>query len=282
MVRNAFIRALLLLSCSIALANETGVVSEVRELRLRGELEQAHLLAEQAVAAPISATQTRFDLHLELARIHDRFGLHNDSRPVVAALQQVVLAAELVPTLGKHAAARSELAFADYYYRAEMQDREFEEAEGYAQRAIAMFDQLDDAHHQAEAVHRLGLIHLQRRELDRARELFEQSLQLDREGGERAFFRGEYERHVGFVYSLREQYEQALPYFERSLKYRLEAGAIDASLFAAISLAATLAELGRSEDARPHLDYAFQIADQIGSPAGRRRAEAVLARITQE
>ena len=282
MKRSAFIVALLLFSRSLALAAESEVVTEVRELRLRGDLNDAILLAEQSVAAPVSSIQTRFDLHLELSRIHDRFGLHNDSRPVEAALKQVTLAAELVPTLGEHAAARTELAFADYYYRAEMQEREFEEASRFAQRAIAMFDQLEDAHHEAEAVHRLGLIHLQRRELDRAHELFEQSLQLDREGGERAFFRGEYERHVGYVFYLQENYEEALPYFERSLQYRLEAGAIDASLFAAVTLAATLVELGRPDDARPHLDYALRIADQINSAAGRRRAQAVLARISPE
>ena len=76
--------------------------------------------------------------------------------------------------------------------------------------------------------------------------------------------------------------EAALPYFERSLAYRLEAGAIDASLFAAISLASTLVALDRIDEARPHLDYAFEIADRIGSPAGRRRAERVRARLTEQ
>jgi len=273
---------LLVVLCFGASAGDNHIVADVRKLRLAGELNKALTLAEQIIDAPEASPQLVFDLQLERAKIHDRFGLHNDSRPVVAALDAIRAAKEISSQLDLPAGAEVQLALADYYYRAEMAEREFDTAIKHALRAIFLFREFGDKHHEAEAVHRLGLIHLQRRELDRARELFDESLRVDNEGGPRDFFRGEYERHVGFVYWLQEQYAEALPYFERSLAYRLKAGAVDASLFAAVSLASTLVELGRGEEAMSHLDYALEIADQINSPAGRRRAEAVLARISPE
>lgn len=280
MSRPAVAALLVLFSCA-ALANDD-IVAEVRTLRLAGELSEALAVAGQAVAAPDSSPQVVFDLHLERARIHDRFGLHHDARPVAAALDAIHTARAMLPELDSPAAADVELALADYYYRAEMTERRFENATRHVLYAIFLYQELADKHKEAEAVHRLGLIHLQKRELERARELFDESLRADIEGGARDFFRGEYERHVGFVYWLQDKPAAALPYFERSLEYRLKAGAIDASLFAAVSLASTLVELGRGSEAKPHLDYAFEIADRISSPVGRRRAEAVLARMAGE
>ena len=281
-MRRSAVGMLLVFLCCAALADDEGIVAEVRELRLKGQLHAAQSLAEDRITATDSAPRLVFELQLELARIHDRFGLHHDARPVATALEAIIAAEEISLQLDKAASAEVQLAYANYYYRAEMAERQFDMASRHARLAILLFRKLGDKHREAEAIHRLGLIHLQRNELDQAHELFDESLRADVEGGARDFFRGEYERHVGFIYWLREQFEEALPYFERSLEYRLKAGAIDASLFAAVSLASTLVELGRDAEALPHLEYALQIADQIDSPAGRRRAEAVLARLTPE
>ena len=278
----AAVTALLVVVCSAALATDVEVVDRVRALRLQGDLVAAKDLALQVIAADTEPQQIGFDLHLELAKIHDRFGLHLGTRPVAAALEEINVAARIARDLGQSAAADIELALADYHYRADMSERLFETAFMHARQAIVLFAALGDKYGEAEAVHRLGLIHLQRRELHKARQLFDESLQLDAAGGARDFFRGEYERHVGFVYALQDDPTSALPYFERSLEYRIKAGAIDASLFAAVSLASTLIELGRADEARLHLDYALEIADRIPSPVGRQRAEAVLARITPE
>jgi hypothetical protein len=80
-----------------------------------------------------------------------------------------------------------------------MREREFPIAEKHAQLAIDMFHEIGDRHGEAEAVHRLGLIEMQRGNMESAHELFDRSLEVDRAAGERTFFRGEYERHVGFV-----------------------------------------------------------------------------------
>lgn len=252
----------------------------IRELRLRGELAQAQQLAEHRLAASTDALE-QVRLHLELARILDRVGLHTNTRPVEAALEHLEQAAPLLARGGAVAEAEHALARADYFYRAEMAVRAFPTAEAEARRAASLFRALEDRHGEAEAVHRLGLVFMQRRELAPAREAFERSLELDRAGGARRFFLGEYERHVGFVDIFSGDRAAALPRFERSLAARREAGAIDASLFAAVSLASALVEAGRAEEARPHLLYALVVAQRIDSPMGRMRAGQALGRVYQ-
>lgn len=255
-------------------------VEEVRTLRLAGHLDEAHQLAT-GTATSTRDQALRFQLFLELARIHDRYGLHRNTRPVTEALRMIEQAAEIAAQHpdNDRMQADIELAKADYYYRAEMIEREFPTAESHASNAIEMFAELGDHHGRAEAVHRMGLIEMQRGSLESARELFEESLEHDIAGGERVFFRGEYERHVGFVILMQGDREAAVPYFERSLAARQEAGAIDASLFAAGTLAASLVELGRLDDARPVLFYATDVGEAVDSPVGRARVGLTLARL---
>jgi tetratricopeptide (TPR) repeat protein len=266
---------------TVTAAHGADVLGEVRSLRLSGDLDLAAARVAQAMQAEPLTPRLELDLRLELARIHDRRGLHEDSRPVRAALAEITRADGLAAKLGTAAAAAVALAFAEYYYRAEMAERDFTRATAEAEKALELFVATGDYHGQAEAVHRLGLIQLQRRELDRALALFDESLRLDERGGARVFFRGEYERHAGFVYWLRDEPADAVPYFRRSLKCRLQAGAIDASLFAAISLASALERTGDPEEARQHLLYALRIANEIGSAEGRARAQQILERLPE-
>ena len=254
-------------------------ITQVKSMRLAGQLDDARALAESIIADDAD-TRLRFESHLELARIHDRIGLHRNTRPVAESLAHVELAGEIAAANPDDAImqAEVELALADYYYRAEMADREFPLAELHARRAIDRFAASFHKHGQADAVHRLGLIEMQRRDLESARALFDESLEHDHDGGERVFFRGEYERHVGFVILLQGDREAAVPYFERSLKARQEAGAVDASLFAAGTLAASLVELGRLEEARLVLLYAMDVGEIVDSPVGRARVGLTLAR----
>lgn len=160
-----------------------------------------------------------------------------------------------------------------------MSEREFPNAIRHSQSAITRYRDLDDQHGEAEATHRLGLIYMQRRELIEAMTMFERSLELDKADGERIFFRGEYERHVGYVHLMGGDKETAIPFFQRSLDARIEAGAIDASLFAAVTLGSALVATERFAEAKPHILYAMTIAGQINSPAGKARAAPVLGQI---
>lgn len=268
------------MACS-ALAAATSL-DEIRSLRLEGELSAALDRAETVLAKNSVDPDVRLRVHLELARIHDRIGLHTNTRPVEAALLHMRSAETIAGDLDEHAKAQVELALAEYFYRAEMPQRLFERASEHAVTASRMLHALGDHHGEAEAVHRLGLIALQKRELELAEEYFDESLRLDRLGGERKFFRGEYERHVGFVKYLGGDAAASLPYFERSLDCRIRAGAIDASMFAAISLGATLVELRRFAAARINLRYALTIAARIDSTEGRARAQRVIERLPPE
>ena len=261
---------------AVMMASATASVDEVRTLRLRGELDAARALAESALAEAGVDPDVAIELHLELASIEDRVGLHRNTRPVALALEHVRRAEALVERASFVAEAKVELAKADYYYRAEMSERQFPTATVHADRAIELFRGLNERRGEADAVHRRGLIAFQRRELELARRLFVRSLELDRISGERVFFRGEYERHMGFIYLVRGEVERAIPYFERSLAARREAGAIDASMFAAVTLASALVDVGRFGDALPHVTYAMMLAEKFDSPVGKstRRSRA--------
>jgi len=267
-----------LLGTVSVLASDKDPLPQIKSLRLEGRLEQAKSLAEETLVAE-QAPSRQVELHLELSRIHDRIGLHQNTRPVAEALNHIELAAGAAEAGHKRSRAQIELARADYFYRAEMQARDFPSASQHAQSAIESFGEIGDKHGEADAVHRLGLIEMQRRNLDLAHELFDRSLRLDRAAGERTFFRGEYERHVGFVVLLQGDTESAIPFFERSLAFRREAGAIDASLFAARTLASALVDIGRLGDAKPHLLYAMMVAEKISSPVGMARTGLVLGRL---
>ena len=257
-------------------------LNQVETLRLRGELEMAKQLLAAAIDRADLSPDRRIAQHLEMARILDRIGLHQNTRPVVEALAHIDVAAELLGSASEHNRAAVELAYADYYYRAEMSERVFSKAEEHARLAITLYAEMGDGHGQADAVHRLGLIEFQRRNLDSAEALFEESLYLDIAAGERTYFRGEYERHVGYVVYRRGDIESAVQHFERSLQARRDAGAIDASLFAAVTLASALIELGRRDEAQPILAYALDIAQRIESPVALERVNAAMEKFASK
>jgi tetratricopeptide (TPR) repeat protein len=194
-------------------------------------------------------------------------------------MEQVEAAAAAIGGSSPALEAAVELMRAELLYRSEIDGREFPAATVQAHRAVQAHRRLRDWHGEAEGVHLLGLIHLQRRELPAARTLFDRSLALDRAAGERPFFRGEYERHIGFVELFEGDTTAAIPHFERSLALRRQVGATDASLFAATTLAATLLGLGRTEAARPHVLYAMTAAAGLDTPFGRAQLCLVAGRL---
>jgi tetratricopeptide (TPR) repeat protein len=277
---STFIFMSLLLIGVHATANDD-LLKDIRDLRLQGKLVDAQGMAERELEAGTQDHQLVIKLHLELAGIYDRIGLHTNTRPVEAALEHIEAAHSLVgvPNLAGRAAV--ELALADYYYRAEMADRDFQMATNHARRAIDLFRELADKSGEADAVHRLGLIKFQSGKLQEARELFEESLTLDKAGANRVWFRGEYERHVGYVIQRNGDRIAAIPYFKRSLEARLEAGAIDASMFAALTLAESEFAHGNSSDAARNAEYALTIGELINSPLGKARATDLVGRIKE-
>ncbi len=255
------------------------VTDQVRAQRLQGELAEAQLLARETLRCEQLAPEITIALHLELARILDRFGLHRNTRPVLEALPHLEEAAALISHPSPAIAAAVELGKSDYHYRAEMSERQFPLAIQHAEAAIRLFQEAGDQHGEADAVHRLGLIHFQRRELQKARQLFDRSLELDDTAGSRTFFRGEYNRHVAFIHVRSNDIAAAVGYFQRSLQNRKEAGAVDASLFAAVSLASALVDIGRAPEALEPLLYAWMIAEKIDSGFGKSLVGIVLGQL---
>lgn len=251
---------------------DAATVARVTEERVTGSLVTAEAEARRLLECPDLAPADRLALQLELARILDRFGLHHNTRPVAEALE--ILQAAESEAAPDDAGAQSKvlLALAESYYRAEMGDREFPTATDYAVRAEALCRELRDPVCETDAVHRLGLIALQQRRLDEARRLFDRSLGLSQDGPERLIFLSDYHRHIGFVDMLEDDLPTAIEHFERSLKYRDEAGSRDYGLFARTMLASALIAGGRAAEARPSLEQAMEIARDLPSPVGELRA----------
>jgi tetratricopeptide (TPR) repeat protein len=260
---------------------DVDLLEEIRDLRLQGSLDDARLLAVRELETGAPDHQLAIELHLELARIFDRVGLHTNTRPVAAALVHIEAAQSLLEPANLAGGAAVELGLANYHYRAEMADREFQVANTHVRRAITLYSQLADKSGEADAVHLLGLIKLQSGNLQEARALFEESLTLDKAGANRVWFRGEYERHVGYVLQRSGDRIAAIPYFKRSLEARLEAGAIDASMFAALTLAESQFVLGDLSDAQINAEYALTVGEKINSPAGKARATDLIGRVKE-
>jgi tetratricopeptide (TPR) repeat protein len=247
-------------------------IAQIRNERINGSLVTAETDARRLLECPHLEAEHRLSLRLELARILDRVGLHHNTRPVAEALELLRLAEAEADPDDTATQARIALALAEYFYRAEMRDREFTVAAEHALRARDLFEDLNDPVGETDAVHRLGLIELQQRNLERARELFDRSLELSREGPYRPIFLSDYHRHVGFVDRLSQDWPAAIAHFEKSLAYRNEAGSRDYGLFARTMLGSALTDGGRAGEAGPYLEEALRVAGEIPSPVGELRA----------
>lgn len=258
---------------------DPGAVGRVRDERVTGSLALAEAEARRLLECPDLDSATRLGLYIELARVLDRVGLHHNTRPVKESLETLRRAEAAVrddDTVGR---AKIELALADYFYRAEMNERRFTTATGHARRAARLFRQLDDPIGETDAVHRLGLIALQKGDLDEARKLFDRSLELSRAAPDRPIFLSDYHRHVGFVDLFTGDQAAAVARFERSLAYRDEAGSRDYGLFARTELGSALVDAGRAREAGPYLDEALRIARELPSPVGELRATYALGKM---
>jgi tetratricopeptide (TPR) repeat protein len=247
-------------------------IAQIRDERITGSLVAAEAEARRLLECPQLEAESRLALRLELARILDRIGLHNNTRPVAEVLELLRRAEGEANADDAVAQASIALALAEYFYRAGPSQREFTVATEHARRAQDLFRELDDPVGETDAVHRLGLIELQRRNLEQARELFDRSLELSEKGPYRAIFLSDYHRHVGFLDRIAEDWPAAIAHFEKSLAYRNEAGSRDYGLFARTMLGSTLVDGGRAVEARPYLEEALGIAGEIPSPVGELRA----------
>jgi len=251
----------------------------VRRLRLQGQLGEAAETALNYIDSNDSSVDQKHQMRLELATIYDRQSLHDGTRPSGQALGQLRYIETQGSTLSAEVEAGLNYGFARYFYRAEMPDRKFEVAEKYVTQAMDAYKSLDDIYGQAEAVHLHGLIEMQRGNYEGAGVLFDESLRLDELAGARVLFRGEYDRHMGFVLYFKGKLEESLLYFRRSAEARETAGATDPLVFAKITLASVLNELGNDKEALPIAKDAMASARMIGSKVAQSRAQTVIDRI---
>ena len=265
---------------SLGCEDMSALIAGVEGYFEEGKLEVAISQAEMALSCTNANNEERITLYLELSRIHDRKGLHNNTRPVDATLSSIVSASELADQADLAAQAAINLAKARFYYRSENPDSDYPSSRAFARAALILFEKLGDFHGQADIVHLTGLFHLQRQELDEAQAYFEHSLALEIESGKvRPVMLADYERHMGFVYQLSGDLGQAIQNFERSFVIRRDSGLTDQAMFAATSLGRALISGDRAEEAEAPLDFALKTAEELDSPEGRARAGLALGQM---
>ena len=241
--------------------------SGLSQLRSRGLLDDAlESIDRELQSDPEPCREVA--LRLERARVLDRMALHSQTRPATAALEEIDQAQEIEIAAIRSASVRGaiELARAYYHYRAEMPNREFLQAEEAALRAIRLARSAGAVTLLADATHQLGLIRAQQGRTVTARQLFDDSLELDRQAeGEKDYMLGEYHRHIALTYIRDGDWSAALPHYVDSHEARLRSGALDGSQFSALSLGDALVNTGSRERALPYFEYANDVARQIDS-----------------
>lgn len=248
-------------------------IKKIEQSYNQGQLEKAERLALTELDCGELLVEQQVQLHLKLSAIYDRVGLHQNTRPVAKSSEHIEIADRLSSGLDPITRARVSLARAKYYYRAEMAERKFVEAEKHGQAALAAFTATRDIFGQADAVHALGLIYFQRRQMAEAQAFFDRSLVLERgSGAPRAVMLADYGRHVGYIHYVSGDTAAAIPHFEQSFADRVQGGLKDPAMFAAVTLASALTDEGRLGGVAAPLEYALNVADELGSPNGKVRA----------
>lgn len=261
--------------CSV----DSAAIERVRHERIVVSLIMANAEARRLLECDDLQPLQRLRLKIELAKILDRQGLHTNTRPVVEAFDILKEAEQEVMEDDVVGQAQIALALAEYYYRAEMTERVFASAEARARQAQGLFQRLTDPLGEADAIHLRGLVQLQKRNLEKARELFDLSLEVSRRGTERLIFRSDYHRHIALVEIFSGDKAKAIPHLEKSLALREQAGSKDYALYARTTLGSVLTDVGRAHEARRYLEEALKIAAELPSPFGELQAYLYLAKM---
>lgn len=255
---------------------------EVEQLRRAGCLEDAIGRLREFLSTPSRAPAEEFAVRIVMARLLDRHGLHHGTRPTPAARAQLD-SARWVAGHGPAAeqTAALELALAEHWYGDGLANGDFTVSLDHAERARRRFREIGDAHGEAEAVHRLGLIAFQQQQAERAASLLELADSLDRSVGTRVEFQADLVRHVGFLHQVRGDSMAALQAFRGSLELRRFDGTIDGVMFAALTLASWELRLGHVAAARKAILPAIAIAERLRSPVGTIRAYQLLGELLE-
>ncbi len=144
--------------------------------------------------------------------------------------------------------------------------------------AIEYRDRSQDYYGLAKSHFTIGVIQQRRGELEKAEESFRLSLKYSREVGSK-FMEAENQRHIGYLFYMRRNYSQAMPFFLSSLELREEIGYVDGAIFAAITIGSTYSILNNNDLAIEYLENGLFYAKKINSPIGKIRAGLALSKI---
>lgn len=274
-----------LLGSALPVEDVESVFERVAELRLNVRLDEAAAVLRVALDdhQGTEEVEMRVRLTVELGEVLLRQGLHSnttasdDLEHLLERSLEEALASEKANLIGE-----THRILASYHYRRELAaDRLFSSASAHAQAARLAFQETGNAFGQARAIHRQGLIAFQRRDLERARDLFDEAMALYRTTRVDPEFEADIQRHSGFVDLVGGSPASAVEHFRRSLELRRKAGLRDGVMFALITLGSALLDQGNETEASELLREADREASQIGSKVGMARTAFYLGQLQE-
>jgi tetratricopeptide (TPR) repeat protein len=258
------------------------VIGRSTELRLQARWSEAGDVIDGALRAGGLDDDATARLLIERAAVERERGTYQRFERKAEAANALDDAAALLP----RASAATRAAYAEergwIAYSAAFRDEgTFDDAMPMFAEAQALRERGDDPRALAWSWFEVGLVHYQSGRLDDAEQIFARGLALTKEHA-LAVERGYFERHLGGIVDDRGDVRGSIPYFERSLAIREEAGHRWGVVFAAITLADVVKRAGDPTRARGLLERAKTLADELDVHLGAASAAEELATFDEE
>lgn len=144
------------------------------------------------------------------------------------------------------------------------QQKFYAQAEQHHRTALALAEQNNEADLRLQIRNNLAILLYDQHRFDEARPLLEENLRVHTAAGNRRSMANAL-INLGALENTAKNPAAALPFFEKALALRLELGVPRHIASARLSVATTLARLGRGEEALAQLRLAAPLAEKVGS-----------------
>ncbi|NNE97548.1 MAG: tetratricopeptide repeat protein [Pyrinomonadaceae bacterium] len=215
-------------------------------------------------------------LKVELARVIIRKNFHNNTSDEEALrlyrdAEEIAKKAENKGLLGK-------ALYGIGFYKFKLGSKSWDNALASLYKSLKIRREIGDTFGISQSLFTIGTIYQRRGKAEAAEKIYEESLQLAKDA-KSIYMEGENERHIGYLFYLRGEFDSALPHFFRSLEKRRTIGYDDGEIFALITIGQTYEKLGDLEKAKRYLKKALPIARSINSRVAQTRIYASLGSV---
>jgi len=216
------------------------------------------------------------NLKIELARVIIRKNFHNNTDDDEAL--KLYREAEVVATKAKNKKLTGKALYGIGFYKFKLGTKFWDEALVNLDKSLKIRREINDTFGVSQSLFTIGTIHQRRGKTELADKIYKESLQLAKTA-KSTYMEGENERHIGYQYYLKGDFEKALPHFFKSLEKRRVIGYDDGEIFALITIGQTYEKLGNLDKAKQYLKEALPIAKSMNSKVAQTRIYASLGKV---